>query len=142
MLGTRFSGAIAVLLVLLFAGCAQVEKPKPPEAFSTFIAKYRTDAEFRHQRAAFPVKVLAYDEDGTVRQYDLTPEKLEHSVYKLYVDIDVVRQHHYVELTHELDMDKSEVLIGPVHSEPAIGYIFKRIDGEWFLISIMDYWGV
>ena len=143
--------ALALSVALLVGSCSESNNDNPGnqqlESFETFYEKFMDSDQFRLQRTIFPIKVTISDGDGPPpgvnpniiqvwNRADIVSGK-----EKLYVQEQIVKDEGYSHSIANQANDVVEVKVGPVNSEAAVGYKFKSIKNQWFLIEHMDYWG-
>jgi hypothetical protein len=143
--------AVALSVALLVGSCLESSNDNPGyqqlESFETFYKKFKDSNQFRLQRTIFPIKVTISDGDGPPP--GVTPDIIQiwdmadvvSDKKKLYVQTQIVENEGYSHSIANQANDVVEVKVGPVNSVAAVGYKFKSIKNQWFLIEHMDYWG-
>lgn len=142
--------AALIVLSILTASCTESvdtgKRADKNKTFEVFYEQFKKSDEFRLQRTIFPIMVTDYSGHGDTAPIQkkvtyLSKKDVVSGKRGLYVEEEFAKKLGYVHFIAEKKENRVLVLIGPGESEPAVGYVFEKRSGRWYLIEHEDYWG-
>lgn len=141
---------LLVVLAALMVSCTESSDSNKAvvqgETFNIFYNQFRKNSKFRIERTIFPIKVTTYYEfgdnpDAKMKIAYLTRAGVVSGKTPLYVDEEIVKQSGYSHSVKEKTENEVFMLVGAEGSEAAVGYLFNKHNGKWYLTEHEDYWG-
>lgn len=124
------------LILSIFLICLSISSPKgevyavdPAESFDKFIARFYVDENFQLNRIRFPIEHKIYNTENSCYE----KSKLVKRNWN-YTDFGSRK---YIKNITRIK-DKQQLNIQIEETGVSVNYIFKKFNGQWYLISIVD----
>lgn len=124
-------------LIISFGLFIPIIANSQPENFEEFIDNFCMDSSFQISRVQFPLLYISWDYE-TDKEIELYIQKEKYKYDKLYYNSDAYAVF-YDNFDCKLKDSDEMVFRWKGFTDMDRRYYFKRINGIWFLIKILDY---
>ena len=130
-----------IKLVLLFF-CLPLLLKSQNEAFDTFIRKFALDSVFQMDRTQFPLPCIYWDyEEDKEAEFAIAKKEWRHKI--LHFGMENEGHDAYPVFYDNFDCqfrDTGEMVFRwRGFTDMDVRYYFKRLDGKWFLVKVLNY---
>jgi len=126
------------LAVLFCAGALWAAEPSAREGFDDFLVEFMENPEFQKSRVEFPLPSISVQMDS--EHMDTT--KIDRKAWK-FNEFKLLRAGTQVRQYDNFDRklrDTDERVVSLIGNDNGVfySYFFKRVDGRWYLVRIID----
>lgn len=107
------------------------------ENFESFIQEFSSDSNFQKSRIQFPLKITLIDENNKSTEFFKKSNEFEMMDFRMKKSKGKTNQWEQNIVINE-DHKSAQIQIRGIDNGIHVDYLFKKINGNWFLFEITD----